>query len=83
MKIPTDYAQVIPTPGPISVDIGKSGYTKGRWTEMLQEYYNAHLELDEELSKIKRESDKVNSLFNWHRIFWIFKRKTSKNQSGG
>lgn len=42
---------------------------------MLQEYYNAHLELDEELSKIKRESDKVNSLFNWHRIFWIFKRK--------
>jgi hypothetical protein len=42
---------------------------------MLQGYYNAHLELDEELSKIKRESDKVNSLFNWHRILRIFKRK--------
>ncbi|OCK94204.1 uncharacterized protein K441DRAFT_721439 [Cenococcum geophilum 1.58] len=42
---------------------------------MLQEYYNAHLELDEELSKINRESDKVNSLFNWHRNLWIFKRK--------
>jgi hypothetical protein len=62
-------------PGPIGVDIGKGSYTKGRWTDMLQEYYNAHLELDDELSKIKRESDKVNSIFNWHRILWIFKRK--------
>ena len=51
-------------PGLISLDIGKGGYTEGRWAEMLQEYYNAHLELDEELSKIKRESDKDNSLFN-------------------
>jgi len=42
---------------------------------MLQEFCSAHLELDEGLSKIKRESDKVNSLFNWHRILWIFKRK--------
>ena len=51
-------------PGLISLDIGNGGYTEGRWAEMLQEYYNAHLELDEELSKIKRESDKDNSLFN-------------------
>ena len=42
---------------------------------MLQEFYNAHPELDEGLPKIKRESDKVNLLFNWHRILWIFKRK--------
>lgn len=62
-------------PGPIGVDIGKGNYAKGRWTEMLQEYYDAHLELDEELSKIKRESERVNSIFNWHRILWIFKRK--------
>ncbi|KAF2497979.1 hypothetical protein BU16DRAFT_330958 [Lophium mytilinum] len=62
-------------PGPIGVEIGKGGYSKGRWTAMLEEYYDAHLELDEELSKIKRQGERTSSLFNWNRILWVFKRK--------
>jgi hypothetical protein len=34
--------------GPIGVEIGKGGDSKGRWIEMLQEYNDAHFELDEE-----------------------------------
>ncbi|OCK83249.1 hypothetical protein K432DRAFT_441019 [Lepidopterella palustris CBS 459.81] len=62
-------------PGPISVDIGNGAYTKRRYTELLQEYYDAHIELDEELSKIKRRGEETNSSFNWNRLLWVFKRK--------
>ncbi|KAF2728589.1 hypothetical protein EJ04DRAFT_569409 [Polyplosphaeria fusca] len=62
-------------PGPIMVDIGKGQTTRGRWTDMLQEYFDAHLELDEELTRIKRAGEQTISLFNRNRLLWIFKRK--------
>ncbi|KAF2200500.1 hypothetical protein GQ43DRAFT_472654 [Delitschia confertaspora ATCC 74209] len=62
-------------PGPINVELGKSDHNQGRWTGMLQEYYDAHLELNEELDRIKREGERTNSVFNLNRFFWVFKRK--------
>lgn len=62
-------------PGPAMVDIGPTKAAKGRWTDMLQEYFDAHLELDEELSRIKRAGEQTGSLFNRNRMLWVFKRK--------
>ncbi|KAF2190747.1 hypothetical protein K469DRAFT_697977 [Zopfia rhizophila CBS 207.26] len=63
-------------PGGAMVEMGKSSsFSKGRWTEMLQEYYDSHLELDEELSRMKWESERTSSLLNRNRLLWLFKRK--------
>ncbi|KAF2116661.1 hypothetical protein BDV96DRAFT_32058 [Lophiotrema nucula] len=62
-------------PGPIGLDIGKGATSQGRWTDMLQEYFYAHMELDEELSRIKRAGEQTDSLFNRNRLLWVFKRK--------
>ncbi|KAF2792294.1 hypothetical protein K505DRAFT_55334 [Melanomma pulvis-pyrius CBS 109.77] len=62
-------------PGGLALDMGKTSASKGRWTDMLQEYFDAHLELDEELEKIKQASERTGSLFNRNRLFWVFRRK--------
>lgn len=62
-------------PGGLALDMGKTSTSKGRWTDMLQEYFDAHLELDEELEKIKQASERTGSLFNHNRLFWVFRRK--------
>lgn len=62
-------------PGPVTLDMGKSGASQGRWTDMLQEYFNAHMELDDELSRIKEASERTGSLFNRNRLLWLFRRK--------
>lgn len=62
-------------PGPVMLEVGKSSVSKGRWTDMLQEYFDAHLELDEELSRIKDASERTGSLWNRNRLLWLFKRK--------
>jgi hypothetical protein len=62
-------------PGPVFLDMGKSSSAKGRWTDMLQEYFDAHMELGEELSRIKEASERTGSLFNRNRLLWLFKRK--------
>jgi len=61
-------------PGPVQLEIGKTS-DRSRWADMLQEYYNAHMELNDELLRIKMDSERTNSVFNLNRIFWIFKRK--------
>jgi hypothetical protein len=62
-------------PGPVALDFGKSKTSQGRWTDMLQEYFDAHMELDEELTRIKDEGQRTGSLFNRNRLLWLFKRK--------
>jgi hypothetical protein len=62
-------------PGPVHVELEKGAHTAGRWTDMLQEYYDAHLELSDELCRIKLQSERTNSVFNLNRLLWVFKRK--------
>lgn len=62
-------------PGPVELDIGAQAYVKGRWSDMLQEYFNAHLELIDELEEIKRKDTATSSSVNWNRILWVFRRK--------
>lgn len=62
-------------PGPVLLDMGKSGASKGRWTDMLQEYFDAHMELNDELSRIKDASERTSSVFNRNRLLWLFRRK--------
>lgn len=62
-------------PGPVELDIGSQAYVKGRWSDMLQEYFNAHLELIDELEEIKRKDTATSSSVNWNRILWVFRRK--------
>jgi hypothetical protein len=62
-------------PGPIEFQLDSKHRSKGRWGEMLEEYYHAHLELEEELAKIKSSGRRVTSKWNWNRLMWVFKRK--------
>ncbi|KAF2762194.1 hypothetical protein EJ05DRAFT_497057 [Pseudovirgaria hyperparasitica] len=63
-------------PGPINLALGGNAkYDNARWTEMLEEYYEAHLELEDELHKIKHRGRNIDSLINWNRILWLFRKK--------
>lgn len=55
-------------PGPVELEIDAQAYAKGRWVDMLQEYFNAHLELVDELEDIKRKDLRTNSPINWNRV---------------
>lgn len=62
-------------PGPIALDLGDQTFSRGKWNEMIQEYFNAHLELADELDKIKRQDKEANASFSWNRLLWVFRRK--------
>ncbi len=65
-------------PGPVGVELGRQRHRQhahGRWTELLQEYFEAHLELEEELGRIRKRERGVGKLLSWTRALWIFKRK--------
>ncbi|KAF2839570.1 hypothetical protein M501DRAFT_720630 [Patellaria atrata CBS 101060] len=62
-------------PGQVRLDLGNGERNKGSWSEMLQEYFDAHLELADELDSIKQTDKRINSPFSPTRIFWLFTRK--------
>lgn len=62
-------------PGPLGLVLVDNEQDKGRWAEMLEEYYYAHLELEEELSKIRKSQKDTSSMLNWTRLLWVFRRK--------
>jgi hypothetical protein len=62
-------------PGPLGLELVDNEQDRGRWAEMLEEYYYAHLELEEELRKIRKSQRDTSSSFNWTRLLWVFRRK--------
>lgn len=69
-------------PGGVTLSLGFDDprVRHGQWSKMLQEYFDAHLELEEELEKIKgRERDvsaaRQGRFLNWNRWLWVWRRK--------
>lgn len=62
-------------PGPVGLKLDSRRADKGLYAELLEEFFTAHLALEEELNKIKAHDEKNFSLHSWSRLFWIFKRK--------
>lgn len=62
-------------PGPVGLRLGNNNSDKGLYAALLEEFFTAHLALEEELVKIKAHDESNFSLNNWNRITWIFRRK--------
>ncbi|KAF2397323.1 hypothetical protein EJ06DRAFT_558902 [Trichodelitschia bisporula] len=60
--------------GLASLDLGEGARTAGQWDAMLQEYFDAHLELEEEIEGMGKRGAEVGQWLSWERVMWVVRR---------